>query len=129
MIVAVIAVRVMKVAIDKVIDVVTVRHRFVTAARPVHVARFVATAVVVRRATIRIFRADFDLVFVYMITMRVVQMAIMKVVDVVAMLNCGVSAARAMLMVMVSVMRFVARAHACLIWTPPVCQVIFAWSA
>lgn len=110
-----ITVRVMKVAVDKVVDVIAVRHRFVTAARSVHMARFVATTVVVRRATIRIFRADFDLVFVYMVAMRMVQMAIMKIIYVVAVLDCGVSAARAMLMVMVSMMRFIACGHACLL--------------
>lgn len=42
-------------------------------------------------------------------------MAIVQIVNVVAVLDCGVSAARAMLMVMVSMMRFVAWAHACLL--------------
>jgi hypothetical protein len=53
--------------------------------------------------------------FVYMIAMRMVQMTIVQVVYVVAMLNCGVSAAWAMLMLMVGVMRFVACTHACLL--------------
>jgi hypothetical protein len=46
-----------------------------------------------------------------------VQMAIMQIVDVATMFDRGVSAARAMLMLVMSVMRFVARAHAYLLCT------------
>jgi len=51
-----------------------------------------------------------------MIAMRVVQMAIMQVVSVVTMLYRGVPAAWAMLMVVVSVIGFVARGHAFLLY-------------
>jgi hypothetical protein len=74
---------------------------------------------------VRIYRTDLDLVFVYMIAMRTVQMTVVQVVYVAAMLNCGVSAAWAMLMLMVGVMRFVACTPAC--WPhqrPPVYSFI-----
>jgi hypothetical protein len=64
-----------------------------------------------------VFCADLDRVFVNMIAMRMVQMAIMQIVDVATMFDRGVSAARAMLMLVMSVMRFVARAHAYLLCT------------
>jgi len=105
-----VAVGVMKVAIDEVVDVIVVRHRFVSAAWAVDVTRFVASAA--WRTLVRVLCADLDFVFVYMIAVRMVQMAIMEIVDVVAMFNCGVATVRTVLMVVVGVVRFVAGAHA-----------------
>jgi hypothetical protein len=113
-VVAVVAVRVMKMAVDQVIDVIPMRYRFVPTAWPVDVARIVPTAV--WRTLVRVFCADVDPMFVYMIAMRMVQMSIMQIVDVVIMLDRGMSAPRAMLMVVVSMMGFVARAHAFLLF-------------
>jgi len=110
-----VAMRVMKMAIDKVVDVIAVRHRRVTATRSVHMAGLVATAVVVRRAAVRIFRADFESVLVDMIAMRVVQVTVMQVVDMVAMSDGGVATVRTVLMVVMGVVRFVAGAHAMLL--------------
>jgi hypothetical protein len=106
----VVAVRVMKMTVDQVIDMIPMRYCFVSATWAVDVTLFVAAAV--WRTLVRVFCADLDLVFVNMIAMRMVQMAIMQIVDVATMFDRGVSAARAMLMVVVSVMSFVARAHA-----------------
>ncbi|MEX3690629.1 hypothetical protein AB3X91_16100 [Paraburkholderia sp. BR14263] len=113
MVIAVVAVRVVEMAVDQIIDVIAMRYRFVSAARAVDVARFMATAV--GCAFVRILCADLDPVFVDVIAVRMMQMAVMQIVYVVAMPDGGVSAARAMLMLMVSVMRFVASAHACLL--------------
>ncbi|NUY04548.1 hypothetical protein [Paraburkholderia youngii] len=114
MVIAVVAVRVMKMAVNQIIDMIAMRYWVVSAARAVDVARFMATAVWC--ALVRIFCANVDLVFVHVIAVRMVQMAIVQIVYVIAMLDCGVSAARAMLMVMVCVMRFAASAHACLLF-------------
>lgn len=103
----------METAVDEVIDMIAVWHWFVPAAWAVDVPSLMATAV--WRTLVWIFCADLDLVFVYMIAMRMVQMAIVQVIYVIIMLDCGVSAARAMLMIMVGVMRFVACAHVCLL--------------
>ena len=108
-----IAMRVMKTAVDQVVDVIAVRYLLVPTAGAVDVARLMAAAT--RRALVGIVSTDLDLVFVDVIAMRMMQMAIVQIVYVVAVLDCGVSAARAMLMVMVSMMRFVAWAHACLL--------------
>jgi hypothetical protein len=67
-----IAVRMMQVAVDEVVDVIAVRYRFVPASRRVHMPRFMAAAVVVRRTTVRIFCADLEPMLVYVITMRMV---------------------------------------------------------
>jgi hypothetical protein len=49
-VVAVVAVRVMKVAADPVVHVVAVRHRLMAASGPVDMARLVPAAAMVRRA-------------------------------------------------------------------------------
>jgi hypothetical protein len=108
-VVAVIAVRMVQVAVDEIVDVIAMRHRFMAAPRSVNVTRVVAAAA--RRALVRIFRADFELVLVYVIAVRMMQMTVMQIINVIAVLDRGVSAVRAMLMVVVSVMWFVAGAH------------------
>ncbi|KVQ28105.1 hypothetical protein WL99_28570 [Burkholderia cepacia] len=113
MVITVVAVRVMKAAVDQIIDMIAMRYGLVPATRTMHMPRLMVTAV--RRTFVRIFRADLDLVFVDMIAVRVVQVAIMEIVYVVTMLDCGVTAVRAMLVVMVSMMGFVAGAHASLL--------------
>ena len=57
-VVAVAAVGVVQVAIDEVIDVVAVRHRFMAATRAVNVAGRVATTRVFRGAIRRVDRGD-----------------------------------------------------------------------
>ncbi|KVK90912.1 hypothetical protein WS93_35200 [Burkholderia cepacia] len=113
MVITVVAMRVMKAAVDQIIDVIAVRYGLVSAPRTVHMTRLMVTAV--RRTFVRIFRADLDLVFIDMIAVRVMQVAIMEIIYMVAMLDCGVTAVRAMLVVMVSMMGFVAGAHAYLL--------------
>jgi hypothetical protein len=110
-VITVIAVRMMKVAVDQIVDVIAVRHRFVSAARPVDMARIMGAAMVARRTLIRICRADLKLVLVYMIAMRMMQVPIMQVIDMIAMFDGRVPAVRAVLMVVVVMMGFVAGAH------------------
>ncbi|WP_196479917.1 hypothetical protein [Burkholderia pseudomultivorans] len=109
MVVAVIAMRVMKAPVDQIIDMIAVRYGFMPAARTVYMARLMVAAA--RRTLIRIFRADFDPVLVDMIAVRMMQMAVVEIVDVVAMLDCRVAASRTMLMFMLGVMRLIAGAH------------------
>ena len=54
MIIAVIAVDVVQVTVDHVVDVVTVWDRFVPTPRPVNVPRLVSPALMSRRAVIRV---------------------------------------------------------------------------
>ena len=108
MVVAVVAVRVVQVAIDEVIDVVAMRHRFVAAAGAMHVAGFVAVAVVVRGADVRVGGADGDAVFIDVVAVRVVQVAVVQVINVAFVFDGGVTAIRAVLVFVVGVVRFVA---------------------
>jgi hypothetical protein len=110
-IITVIAMRMMEVAVDQIVDVIAVRHRFVSAVRPVNMARIMGAAMVARRTLIRIFRTDLKRVLVYMIAMRMMQVAIMQVIDMIAMFDGRVPAVRAVLMVVVGMMGFVAGFH------------------
>jgi hypothetical protein len=53
-VVAVVAVRMMKVIADTVVCVIAVRNRLMAAARAVDMARLMATAAMVRRAAVRV---------------------------------------------------------------------------
>ncbi|WP_277043388.1 hypothetical protein [Caballeronia mineralivorans] len=108
-VVAVIAVRMVQVAVDEIVDVIPVRHRFMAAPWSVNVARLVTAAA--RRAFVRIFGAHFELMLVYMIAVRMMQMTVMQIINVIVVLDRSMSTVRAMLVVVLSVMWFVAGAH------------------
>jgi hypothetical protein len=104
-----ITVRMVKVAIDEIVDMVAVRDRLMSASRPVHMTRLVSGATVIRRAAIRNFRRYFNCVLVYVIGMRVVP--VVQVVDMIAVAHRRMTAGRAMLVCMIGVMRLGARCH------------------
>src|SRR5919197_1447640 len=85
---------------------VAMGHRFVAAARTVLVR-----AARLWRALHRVGVGDPDRVLVDMIAMHVMEMAIVKIVDVVAMANRGVAAARPMLMGVVGMVLLGAGGH------------------
>lgn len=111
MVVAVIAVRVVQVAVNEVVDVVTVWHGFMATTGAVNVAGFMAAALVFRCADVRVFGADFDDVLVHMIAVRVMQMAIVQVIDVITVFDCSMAAERAVLMLVVLMVGKIAVAH------------------
>lgn len=84
-IVAMSAVRMVKMTSDQEIDVVAVRDRFVTAAGPVLVLALMAPTIVIGRASLWIPAPDLDHVFVDVAVMGMMQVAIMQVVDMIAM--------------------------------------------
>jgi len=98
-----IAVRMMQVVGDAVIDVVAMRDRFVTAIGAVDVTGLMAAAAVVGGAGVGIAARHLDHMLVDMIVVRVVKMPVMQVVDVAAMAHGGVAATRPMAMGMVGV--------------------------
>jgi hypothetical protein len=100
MIVAMIAVRVMQMAGDAVIDMITVRHRLMAATRAMHMAGLMAAAAMVGCTAVRIVAGYLDHMLVDMAGMRVVQMAVMQIVDMTAMPHRRVAAARPMLVEM-----------------------------
>jgi hypothetical protein len=93
--------RVMQAPVDEVIYMVAVRDRFVAASRAVGVAR----AMNIWRAMVRIAGVHAKHVFVYVITMHVVQVPVVQVIDVTIMTNRRVSAVCRMLMPVISVVR------------------------
>ena len=92
MIVAMVAVGRMQVTVHQIIDVITVRHRLMAASRPVHVVGAMAGTPMIRSAAIGVLLRNLDDVFIDVVTMRMLQMTIFKIVDVVAMPNRGVPA-------------------------------------
>jgi hypothetical protein len=106
MIVAVIAVWMMQPTVNDIVNMIPVRHRFVTASGSVHVAVFLASGEPVL-AAVRVGVADGDHVLVVVNQpvdlMRMVEMAIMQVVDVARVLQGLVSAAGSVAMIVVGV--------------------------
>jgi hypothetical protein len=94
----------------EVIDVITVGHAFVSAARPMRVR-----ALDVGRATQGIGVADLDKMFVDMIPMHVMQMTIVEVIHMAVMAHGRVSAARTMLVSVIKMMLLVGEGHGLLL--------------
>ncbi len=91
-------------AVDKVIDVIPVRYRFVTAIRPVDVTGIVTTAGMRGGTFGGVDRGDFEGVFLDVaVVPDVVQVSVVEVIDVVAVADPGVFAVGAVLVVVVGV--------------------------
>jgi hypothetical protein len=97
MIVAVIAVRMMQVACDEVVRVVAVRDRVVAAVGAVLVAFLMAAAIVAGRAASRIRGVDRQHVFLDGAAIGMVQMSVVKIIDVAVVEDARVPATRTML--------------------------------
>lgn len=95
MVIAVIAVWVVQVTIDQVVDVVAMRYGGVAAARAVGVIRRVTRTAVLRGARGRVSRVDLEDVLVEVPVVRVVEVTVVEVVDVVPVADRRVAAARA----------------------------------
>jgi hypothetical protein len=97
-IIAMIAVRMVQPAVYEIVDVVAVRHRFVSAIWTVCVR-----AMDFRRALHGICGVDRDGVLIHVILVHMMEMAIMKVIHMAVMANRSVPATRAMLVGVVGV--------------------------
>lgn len=102
-VVAVAGVRMVQVAVDEVVHVVTVGHGVVAAARTMHVVAAVAGAGVLRRAGGRVVGVHREDVLVDVAVVRMVQVAVVQVVDVAVVLDGAMAAVRAVLMGVVGV--------------------------
>ena len=111
MIVAMVAVRMMQMPVDQIVDVVSVRHRLVPAPRTMNVPRLVSAALVTGRTRVRILRRNLDRVLIDMPVMHVMQMTVVKIVDMIAMLESRVPASGTVLMGVIGVMRQFAVGH------------------
>ena len=92
MIVAVSAVRMVQMAIYQVINMVAMRHGFVAAVGTVSVRLLMGGAAVVRCAFLRIRLGHLNLMVVHMITVIVMQVAIVKIIGVAVVFHGGVPA-------------------------------------
>lgn len=88
-----VTVRMVQSTVYKIVDVVTMRHLFMSAVWTMCVG-----AVDFRRAFYGIRRVDGDGMFVNVILVHMVEMAVVKIIHVAIMQNCSVPAIRAMLM-------------------------------
>jgi hypothetical protein len=96
-----IAVRVVQPAVHEIIEMVTMRHRFVPALWTVDVG-----AVDLGRTVHRICSINSDDMFVHVIVVHMVEMAVVKIIHMAVMANRGVPACRAMLVSVVGMMFF-----------------------
>ena len=95
-------------AINEVVGVVAMRYGFVSAAGAVYMSRFVAVAVMIWGADVRVGGADGDGVFIDVVAVRMVQVTVVQVINVAFVLDGGVAAACAVLVFVIGVVRFVA---------------------
>lgn len=84
-VVAVALVRMMEMAVDEIVEVISVGNRLVAAARAMRVPRLVAPAIVIRGASLRVGTVDLDCVLVDVVAMGMVKVTLVQVVDVAGM--------------------------------------------
>jgi len=132
-VVAVVAVRVVKMVSDAIIHVVAVRHRRVTAAGAVHMERLMSAAAMIGGAAVGMLARYLDHMLVDVIFVRVVEVTIVQIVYVATVTHGRVSAAWPMLMSMVGVGRGRASRHGIVSFPYPrsadtVVRLSAAWS-
>jgi hypothetical protein len=85
MVVAMVVVRMMQVTIDQIVDVIAVRHRFMPTSWPMYMTGLVPGATMIRCAAVGVPRGYFDHVLVDVVAVRMVQMTIVKVINMASM--------------------------------------------
>jgi hypothetical protein len=103
------AVRVMKVIADEVVDVIAVRHGLVATALAVRMIGGVAAAAVLVGAAVRMRVVDLERMLVDVTLMGMVQVTVVQVVDMIAVRDAGVAAARAVAVGVIGMNRVLAR--------------------
>jgi len=103
-VVAVVAVRVMQMAVDEVVDVIAVRDLFVAAVRTVDVLLVMAFAVVIRGAGVGIGGIHREHVLIDVFVVRMVQMSVVQIVRMAFVLDGGVAAIRTVLVLVAFVL-------------------------
>lgn len=93
-----VAMRMMQVAIDQIVDMITMRNRLVAAARTVHMVRVVAGAFVSAGTIFGIGRRDLHRVLIAVIAMRMMQVAVNQIIHMIAVLHRNMTAAGTVLM-------------------------------
>jgi hypothetical protein len=108
-IVAVVAVRVVQASVDKIIEVISMRHGLVTASRAVLMRSVVSACPVLGSAAVGIVSGDLQDVLLYVVAFYMVEVSILEVVNVIFVSNRDMSAARAMCVRAIGVSRLVDR--------------------
>jgi hypothetical protein len=103
MVIAVVAVRVVQMAGYEIVDVIAVGDGGVAAIRTMDVVFGMGATVVLGGAARGIDLRVFQRVFFHMLATHVVQVAIVKVIDMVAMTDGGVATTRTVLMIVIGV--------------------------
>lgn len=106
MVIAVIIVRMMQSAIHKIIDVIAMGNRLMTAIRAVFM--FCVMAASYRITAIRVFLTDLQYMLINVIAMRMVKMAIVQIINMITVSDCRMTAAFPVLVRVVFVMFFIA---------------------
>jgi hypothetical protein len=110
-IVAVTGMRVVEVTIHQIVDMVAVGHDLMATVTAMHMAGLMPGAAVVWRALVRVGRRNLDHMFIHVVTMRVVEMAVVQMVHMAGMTHGDMAAARAVLMRMIGVVGLGASGH------------------
>ena len=111
MIIAMVAMRIVEMPVDQVIDMLSMRDRFMAAVRAMHVLPSVSLAPVGRRAAFRIVPRDGEYVLIDMVIMRVMQVSVMQVTNVIIVHDARMAALRAVRMGMIFMLRQVTIVH------------------
>jgi len=101
MIIAMIPMRMMEPALHQIVHVIPMRDRFVAASRTMHMLGFMSAVPKGRCAIIRIFGAHLNDMLLDDITCLMMEMAVVEIVDMVAMLDCDMTAGWPMRMRMI----------------------------
>jgi hypothetical protein len=110
-IIAVIAVRMVQMTGDEIIDMIAVWNGFVTAAGSMNVSSIMSGAAMVGRASIRILAAHVNRMFVHVVAVRMMKVAIVDIIQMVAVADGNVAAVRSMHVIVIGVMRKIATGH------------------
>jgi hypothetical protein len=96
--------RMMQVAINQIVHMVAMRHRFMAASGSMLVVCIVTSATMLRSALVGIGRADLDDMLIDMVAMHVMEMPVVEVVDMAVMQDGRMTAIRTMNMQMIGML-------------------------
>ena len=106
-----IVMRIMQMSVDQIINMVAMRYCLMPTVRPMHMLGWMSGALMSGCAALRIGRCYANHMFIDMAFMRMMQMAVVQIVDVAIVHDPGVAALRPMRMIVVFVLRRVTMAH------------------
>jgi hypothetical protein len=93
-IIAMIAVGMMQASIDQIVDMIPMRHRLMTAAGPMPMLGIMSAGTMLWAAAIRIGVGHLDHVLIDTPVMRMMEMAMVQIIDVAVVANRNVATAR-----------------------------------